>query len=279
MSITPVVALPGLVPGLTGDRAYRGIVGDEYLVEGGVIDAVPMILQAEARGGPALEALEAELAGRLDDRGLQKASLLAEGFTATIALRFASTHPDRVDQLILAGPLGYITPLSGGWREPLTLADAVRGLYSGDVEQAHRSLGVLCGRAAANHEDLAREFSTTSKNAGVAQAAAVLAGWLENQEFDLTDLPHGDGVRQVQNQVSLVWGRDDLWAGLDSAFYLMRRLRNVRLRVFPGIGHLAALEVGGPLGRHVAQVLGSADTPQTESSADAPQTESVVPGA
>jgi pimeloyl-ACP methyl ester carboxylesterase len=179
--------------------------------------------------------------------------VIAESWAATVALQFAAERPARVEELVLISPIGFTSPLTGQRRMPNSFSDAVRRLYSGDVKDAGQALEVL-GGGSIDIPALAPQYASSGEE--VRQAADVLSGWLDKGAFELVGSQHPDNVRRVRQQVSLVWGRDDLWAGLDSAFYLTRRLRNVRLRVFPGTGHLLSVENPVPLGRHIRSVLG-----------------------
>jgi pimeloyl-ACP methyl ester carboxylesterase len=224
------------------------------------VDAATLIRNARDAGGPALDSLVDALRAEIGAVGTDPVSIVAESVFATTALRFAAAYPDRVDELVLVAPYGYTSVLTAGRRLPTPFAAAVRGLYSGSEAATAQSLDVLAGRQVAGDENILRSYIASATDSRVAESADVLAEWIESGEFELAALESGDHVRGVKQQVSLIWGRDDLWAGLDSAFYLARRLKNVRLRVFPHTGHLVSLEVPEEVARHVLSAVDSAAT-------------------
>lgn len=243
MSHAPLVVLPGLTPGLRGSGALLAAERrDGHAAE--VVDLAPLVADATASGQPGAGGLAAALAAHLDRAGLDRVAVAAESLSASAALRFAARHPDRVTALYLAAPYGYARPLSGKWTGAEAFADVIRDLYATDPAAVSAALAALGGPVpVADGVAAAYQAALTAESA---DAAAVLAGWVENGAFDATSDPVGDGAREVRAPVSLLWGRDDRWAGLDSAFYLTRRLRQVQLRVFPHCGHLLSVQAAAP---------------------------------
>src|SRR5215471_2955553 len=55
-----------------------------------------------------------QLVGLLNALGLESASIIGNSFGGAIALHFAHRHPERVQRLILMGPVGTSCPLTDG---------------------------------------------------------------------------------------------------------------------------------------------------------------------
>jgi pimeloyl-ACP methyl ester carboxylesterase len=49
-------------------------------------------------------------------------------------------------------------------------------------------------------------------------------------------------VHNIQHKTLLTWGRDDRVLPLDGAFFMLKRMPDARLHVFPRCGHWAQLE-------------------------------------
>ncbi len=84
--------------------SFRDLMGDSLEKH--------LMIYADQRGGGrsyadrpfGLADLADDVRAVLDALDLQKATLLAHGFGAAVATKFAVTHPERVDRLVLAGP-------------------------------------------------------------------------------------------------------------------------------------------------------------------------------
>lgn len=252
MSIRPIAVVPGLAPALAGAPVHAQLV--DSAGAGTVLDGARMLVEGSESSEPALDALAAQIAAQLDAAGLTEVALVAESWAATAALRFAARNPQQLSELVLVAPLGFASPLSGSARGLPALAKVVHDLHSGqpdDVRSALSDLGL-----AGPPQTLVEEYAAADDRARA--AGALLGRLIGSGEFDLTRRAEGDGLRDVRTPVTLVWGRDDKWATLDSAFYLERRLRDAQLRVVPNVGHLVTQQWGPGLFRYAATVLGYA---------------------
>jgi pimeloyl-ACP methyl ester carboxylesterase len=258
MPARTLVAIPGFVPGLQASRMFSKL--EAASLERVDVDLVALTLAAARQNdGSALGRLGDALAAALDTLGLDQVDLVAESVSATAALQFAGKYPERVGRLVLAAPVGFPRPMSAACRSEAEFAAVVRGVYLGSPPESRSALAAL-SRTAHVDDSLADEFRTSGQNADVRLAVQVLTDWIAGGEFDAVSHPAADdALRSIRHPVSLVWGRADAWATLDSAFYLTRRLRNPRLRVFSQCGHLVCLQAGPLLVRHLQTLLGLGD--------------------
>ncbi|GAB2458974.1 alpha/beta fold hydrolase [Jatrophihabitans fulvus] len=178
--------------------------------------------------------------------GVERIDLVAEGYTAPIAVRVAVALPDVVRSLVLIGPSGYARPVSGG----IDVRPGTPGMPG--------VFDALTSGSPAADAALARLAVTTLPEARVDLTALDLVSrWWSSGAFDCVGDPNRQReLRGVRQPVQLVVGRDDAVAGPDSAFFLLRRLRNVQLRMIATSAHLVAVDDPDVLARVVRTFLG-----------------------
>lgn len=271
MSDQKLLALPGLSPGLSVSRMLAQLQqASPALAPIDGVELLDLVGRASDAGRSGADGLAETLADVLDERGARRVTLIAEGVGATAALRLAALRPGLVARLVLCAPFGYARPLSGSWRPRSSAAAAVRDLYLGDEGASQAALEMLSGGTDLAPEGLVNEYRSSAQDDAVVKAVTTLTGWIDDGSFNPMESPEGDGVRQSKVPVSLVWGRDDAVTGLDSAFYLNRRLKDVQLRIFSNLGHLVFAQGGARVARHVASVLTQAAVEDTAGETTAP---------
>lgn len=140
--------------------------------------------------------------------------------------------------------------------ETSQVSDAITALYVDHEQPVASALGAFVSPHFQATPEQVREYSEYRVE-DVQGAARMVAAWWSVGAFDSAGVSERhDDLRAVRQPVQLVWGRDDDWTGLDSAFFLLRRLRTVQLRVIPSCGHLVSLEAPRVLGRIVQTFLG-----------------------
>lgn len=256
MSEQTLLTVPGFSPGLSSSRMLdqiRPFLPRQVSAQG--VDLVDVVRRASSSTASGTDALAEGLASEMDARGLTHAIIVAEGVSATAALRLAALRPELVKHLVLCAPYGYAQPLTGSWETRETVAARVRDLYLGDDATSSAALEVLCGAASLVPTGLATRYRESARSEQVAQAVGLLADWMEDGDLHPMESVDGDRVRRSKVPVNLVWGRDDRAAGLDAAFYLNRRLKDVQLRIFGDLGHLVLEQGGDRVSRHVGAVV------------------------
>ncbi|MEV0109775.1 alpha/beta hydrolase [Nocardia sp. NPDC050799] len=255
MSDQKLLVLPGLSPGLSASRMLAQLrQASPGLASVDGVELLDLIERTAAAGRSGADGLAETVADVLEERGAHRVTLIAESVGATAALRLAALRPGLVAHLVLCAPFGYARPLSGTWHPRSSAGTVVRDLYLGDKGRSRAALEVLSGGADLVPEGLLDEYHRAQDDA-VFKAATTLADWIENGSLTPMESSKGDRVRQTKVPVSLVWGRDDTVAGVDSAFYLSRRLKDVQLRIFNKLGHLVFAQGGARIAGHVASVL------------------------
>lgn len=242
-SRVPLVAIPGLTeviaPGAFAQVvAASGINGQSRMID------LPTLIQSQGTQ-PSIETLANAVIDAIRDL-TTPVDLLAEDLAATVAIRIASRAPSLVRSCIFVAPLGFPQPLT----TPLSLCSHLGDVLTdlADPQRFSAALSQLC--AAGRGRDIA---ATLAERPDAARLATLGSWWASGGADATQDKARQDDLRSLKQPVQLVWGRDDRVAGLDSGFYLLRRLRSVQLRVLPFCGHLVALEAQAAL----SQVLGT----------------------
>lgn len=245
-----LLVVPGIARGFRFD-AYDDVLRAAEVDHAAVVkaDLNDIVAQASSEASPengaaaVVDAL-AQLAGKVTTGPVD---VLAESLGASFAIRLASTHPELVRSLVVSSPPGYAGPVSASTR-PAPLSTALRRLYGGTAE-LDDILTVLHGPAVTLSPELVLEYEGY-RNGIAAQTAEVLARWSDAFAFDSARMPDRDSeVRSLRQPVQLVWGREDSVTGIDSAFFLMRRMRNAQLRGLSQAGHLVSQAAPGAYGR------------------------------
>jgi pimeloyl-ACP methyl ester carboxylesterase len=211
------------------------------------------LLRQEAPEGT-LDPVADRIAGRIREAGAP-VDILAEGLAGLIAVRVAAEVPDLVRSVILAAPVGFAQPLSATTGVGERLGEVLRGL----ADPALRTAALAGLSAAANHETV---LAGLADQPDAEALAAVTSWWLSGALDGVEVAARQQELRSLRQPVQLIWGRDDPVAGLDSAFFLLRRLRSVQLRVLPACGHLLGLERPAEVGRILGTFVSVSHEPE-----------------
>lgn len=135
--------------------------------------------------------------GFMDAMGITKAHLVGNSFGGAIALRIATQHPERVDQLVLMGSMGVDFPITEG-------LDTVWG-YEGTIDSMRNVLDFFAYSRDLVNEELAQVRYKASVEPGFQEAfsamfpgaAAALGGCDEHPRGrdQQTDAPHAGHAR------------------------------------------------------------------------------------
>ncbi|GAA3238779.1 alpha/beta fold hydrolase [Pseudonocardia petroleophila] len=175
----------------------------------------------------------------LDALDIPRVHLLGNSLGGGTALRAALDYPNRVDRMVLMGPAGGTLPVLSP--EPSEGLKTLFDFYAPpgpSIEKMQRLIevmtyaprdvppGLLEQRYAAATEPDAVDYATrlfTTFGTGVPEEL-----WRD--------------VHRIPHTTLLTWGRDDRVLPLDGAFFMLRRMPDARLHVFPRCGHWAQLE-------------------------------------
>jgi pimeloyl-ACP methyl ester carboxylesterase len=180
-----------------------------------------------------------ELLGSL---GIERAHLVGNSLGGGTALKMALDFPDRVDRLVLMGPAGgALNMLSPDPSEGLKVLFSFYAPPGPSIEKMQNLIDVMTFESrAVPPEVLEDRFASATAPDAVDYAMRLFhafgtdgAGLPEELWRDVDKIPH---------KTLLTWGRDDRVLPLDGAFFMLKRMRDARLHVFPRCGHWAQLE-------------------------------------
>ena len=192
----------------------------------------------EPNGNYSLERIQALFERFVDERGLQRLTVVGTSIGGTVAMRYTAAHPERIERLVLISPgslearvrgrttpanvprvadiLGYVMPkaftrflLTNDYGDPARLTDAVTDEWYEMWMREGNRLAMI---------NLLRQY---------------VSGGVE------------DKIRAVKVPVLLIWGEKNKRVPLALAYETQKLLENspeVKLEVLPGIGHMLVQE-------------------------------------
>ena len=211
--------------------------------------------RSERRGPYSVARCAADLDAVRTGLGLKKTALFGHSWGATLALRYALDHPDRVSALVYACGTG----LGWAWREPFERASSARlAPHRARIEELR-----------ARGEDRA---------AAVVQWSAEFSDGHEQEHAEEMATPwfgiNQDCYREIWAELERTWPEDELIAqcrGLEVPVLIIdgerdlrprwavdsleRALPDVRRVVLPGLGHIPWLEAPEEFVRSLAEFL------------------------
>ena len=167
----------------------------------------------------------------LDQRGIERATLVGHSIGGRIAWTFAARHPERIDRLVLIAPDGFASPGEPYGQAPdvpvsMQLMRHVlpRALLRTSLEPAYADPAALTPELVTRYHDLMRAPGSRD---------ALLARLQQTVRVDPRPL-----LRSIQAPTLLIWGeRDAMIPFANSADYLAA-LPRATLAALPGVGHL-----------------------------------------
>nr|ART36371.1 C558 [uncultured bacterium] len=237
----PLILLHGGGPGASGwsnfkqnvpelSRHYRVLLVDQP----GYGKSDKVIPEKEARS----ELASRLIVGLLDQLKIEKAHVLGNSFGGRTAINLALRWPERVSRLILMGPAGgslsIYSPeptegmkhLHGFFAAPGPSVEKMRNLVKTFMFDASKVTETLIEeRYAAATEPETRKFYEHFLSKPDSREPQV---WRE--------------IDKIAHRTLLVWGRDDRANPFEGGLFMLKRMQDARLHIFPRCGHWAQLE-------------------------------------
>lgn len=192
----------------------------------------------EPTGNYTLERIQALFERFVDERGLERFTVVGTSIGGTVAMRYTADHPERIERLVLISP-GSLEARVRGRTTPV------------DVPRAADLLGYVLPKA------FTRFMLTNDYGDPTRVSDAVVDEWYsmwmrEGNRLAMLDLLRQyvsggveDKIRAVRVPVLLMWGEKNRRVPLALAYETRDLLVNspqVRLEVLPGIGHMLVQE-------------------------------------
>lgn len=177
----------------------------------------------------------------LDQKHLERVSLLGNSMGGGIALALSERQPERVDQIVLLNPYGLPSvPLAvKSARRPLIGALLPYFLRNATIKQCARG---IFSRSLYNQdllseqmiEALVQPFSCLRKRKDLFRfLRAISPGEIDSIDSKLSE---------IEQRVLILWGQKDGWLSKEHWMHLESRLPNSKTIQIPACGHLPQLE-------------------------------------
>lgn len=165
--------------------------------------------------------------------GVERAHLIGNSMGAAVALAAAVKHPEKVEKLILMGPMGVSFPISEG-------LDAVWG-YTPGVANMKYLIDIFAYDRKLVTDELAEQRYRASIRPGIQEAFSSMFPAPRQQGVDAM-APYEDQLSQLKHRTLVFHGREDRVIPLISSQKLLGMLENVQLHVFSHSGHWTMIE-------------------------------------
>ncbi len=197
------------------------------------------------------------LAGLLDHLGIEKAHLVGNSLGGGTAVRFALDYPDRAGRLALMGPGGLsLNVFAPDPTEGVSRLAEFAAPPGPSREKMAAFLRTLVFRQQLVTDELIDErYALASRPEAVASMAALGASFYDPR-FAQDGMLWREAHRLRNNEVLLIWGREDRVNPLDGALIALKQIRKAQLHVFGGCGHWAHLEKFDEFNRLTLDFLG-----------------------
>ena len=182
----------------------------------------------------------------LDELGIERAHVIGNSFGGAVGLRLAAAHPERVNRLVLMGPVGLSFAITDA-------LDAVWG-YTPSVEAMRRLLQLFTYETSPAIDELAEM-----------RYRASIAPGLQEQFSAMFPAPRQRWVEALSTSESLiggiaaetllVHGREDQVIPLDVSLRLSQLIDRSQLHVFGRCGHWTQIEYAERFNRLVSDFL------------------------
>lgn len=193
-----------------------------------------------------LERWTAHLFDFMDAVGVARAHLIGNSMGAAVALAAAVTHPERVQKLVLMGPMGVSFPITDG-------LDDVWG-YTPGVENMKHLIDIFAYDRKLVTDALAEQRYQASIRPGIQEAFSHMFPTPRQQSVDAL-AAYEDRLSTVTAQTLIFHGREDEVIPLVSSEKLLHILPDVQLHIFSSCGHWTQLEHAATFNRMTRDFL------------------------
>jgi len=171
--------------------------------------------------------------GFMDAMGVKKAHLVGNSFGGAIALRIATQHPERVDQMVLMGSMGVDFPITEG-------LDTVWG-YEGTIESMRNVLDFFAYSRDLVNEELAQVRYKASVEPGFQEAFSAMFPAPRQRWVDAMSTPEEE-ISKLTHRTLVMHGREDKVIPVSNSYKLEELIDNADLAVFSHCGHWSMIE-------------------------------------
>lgn len=185
----------------------------------------------------------------LDERKVNKVSIVAHSWGSSVALAFALEYPAQVDRLALYDAWVYDSQLPSMFHMARAkgLGEVLFGLFYSERYDERLTLGFYNPDVVSQAlvDDVERAFDRPGTRAAALETVRGMR--FEDMEGK---------YKSITAPTLLLWGREDLVTPVSIGEKLVRQLPNARLNVYPRCGHFPMLEAISESTRDLGAFLG-----------------------
>lgn len=183
----------------------------------------------------------------LDAVGVRKAHLVGNSMGAAVALAAAVKHPERVDRLVLMGPMGVHFPITEG-------LDTVWG-YTPSIPEMKRLIEIFTydHQRFVTQELIELRYKASTRPGTQESFSSMFPAPRQNGVDALA--AYEECLREIQSPALLIHGREDRVIPLIASQKLLNILDNAQLHVFGHCGHWTQIEHPAAFNRIVRDFL------------------------
>jgi len=245
----PLLLIHGSGPGVTAYANWRGNLPE--LAKDFHVLAPDMVgfgyTQPIAEGIKDKQVWIDHLSAFLDEKKIEKVSLVGNSFGGALAMAFMIAHPDRVHRAVLMGSVGLEFPITKA-------LDFIWG-YKPSIENMRRTIGYLSSDPARITEALIESRYEASKRAGIHESYAAIFGSSPRQDQLRMLNCTKEAIAEIEHEVLILHGKLDQVIPLDVSFELVKLIRNSDLHAFGNCGHWVQIERAPSFNRIVTQFI------------------------
>jgi 2-hydroxymuconate-semialdehyde hydrolase len=244
----PVILIHGSGPGVSAWSNWR--LALPYLGERLHAFAYDQIgfgySQLPARNDYSLQRWTDHLFSFMQAVGIERAHLIGNSMGAAVALAAAVTHPERVDKLVLMGPMGVRFPITEG-------LDAVWG-YTPSISNMKLLIDIFAYDRRLVTDELAEQRYRASIRPGMQEAFSSMFPAPRQNGVDAL-AAYENRLSEIQSPALIIHGREDHVIPLSTSLRLLDLLENAQLHVFGHCGHWTQTEHAAEFNRLVRDFL------------------------
>jgi pimeloyl-ACP methyl ester carboxylesterase len=235
-----LIMLHGGGPGASGWSNFRGNIGPMSARFRVLLVDMPGFGKSDKpdyEGGQGAYNARA-LRDMMDKLGIQKAHFIGNSLGGHVALKFALDYPDRTGRLVAMAPASanMVTTMSPMPTEGIKLLQGYYRPPGPSKERLKAFIELLVYDSSWLTDEIINERYEKSVEPEIVAWSRKMGprpGRIEPiwREFD-----------KITHHTLLIWGRDDRVVPLDGALFMMHRMKNAQLHVFPQCGHWAMVE-------------------------------------
>ena len=233
----PVICIHGAGPGASGWSNFKGNIAAFAEHHRTILFDMPQFGKSDKPviKDERLKFIADKLNAFMAALGIEKAHFIGNSMGGQAALKLAVDYPNRVDKLVVIGS-GVIKAGSIFQPMPLEGIRNIAGYYKDSgpsVAKMRQLLESLVSNKSLITDDLVQERFEAANDPELIALAKHGAPGTEDLYFDLL---------KVKAKTLVVWGQDDRAGALDVGLFMLRRLPDARMHIFPRCGHWAHVE-------------------------------------